>query len=121
MRRKTGILDANLEGFDRRRHTAMHHSSRCHGGGGHYNGHRGALAPQTPRVPVLSVQLPGSENELTLGLGAEAKYDLCYMPHIADLSSTDTNYTLLQPHNEISRPLLKLGPRTHQLNGATPE
>ena len=34
-----------------------------------------------PRVPVLPVQLPGTENELTLGLGAEAKYDLCYVPH----------------------------------------
>jgi hypothetical protein len=29
----------------------------------------------------LPVQLPGTENELTLGLGAEAKYDLCYVPH----------------------------------------
>ena len=31
--------------------------------------------------PRVAVQLPGTENELTLGLGAEAKYDLCYMPH----------------------------------------
>jgi hypothetical protein len=45
-------------------------------------------------------------------------YVIC---HIADLSSTDTNCTLLQPHNEIFGPLLKLGPLAHQLNDATPE
>jgi hypothetical protein len=43
------------------------------------------------------------------------------MCHTAGLSSTDTNCTPLQPHNEIFRPLLKLGPLAHRLNGANPE
>ena len=91
--------------------------SRCRGVGGHYNGHRGALAPQTPEFQYNCRGVKMS----SLWAWAQKPNTIYVICHIADLSSTDTNYTLLQPHNEISRPLLKLGPQTHQLNDATPE
>jgi hypothetical protein len=50
-----------------------------------------------------------------------AIYVICHIAGLSPTDVTDTNYTLLQPHNEISRPLLKLGPQSHQLNNATPE
>jgi hypothetical protein len=66
---------------------------------------RGAPAPQTPSE--LQYNCRGLKMS-SLWAWAQKPNTIYVICHIADLSSTDTNCTLLQPHNEISRPLLKL-------------